>query len=255
MKLSIRQGKILSLVEDDGQADVDGLAQLFDVSTQTIRRDLTGLCDLGLTQRTHGGVKRTIKNANAPHSDRIEENKHQKNMIALAAATLVPNNCSIALNIGTTTERVARAIKDHKNLMVLSNNLNIITQFVGSSARELILVGGSVRQSDGAIIGEGAVDFISRYKVDFAIIGASSLDSEGSVLDFDEREVAVARAILKNARTKILVCDSSKFARTAPVRICQVGELDYFVTDCDPPEKFKHAAELAGTKIILAGTI
>ena len=121
---------------------------------------------------------------------------------------------------------------------------------IGGETKELILVGGTVRHSDGAIIGEDAVAFISRYKVDYAIIGASALDEDGAVLDHDPSEVSVARAILKNARTKILICDSSKFTHSAPVRICGLSDLDVVITDRLPPVKFREAARAAGSRIL-----
>ena len=119
----------------------------------------------------------------------------------------------------------------HKDLTVITNNINVIHILRGARLESLVIAGGSVRQSDGAVVGAEAVEFINRYKADFAVIGTSSLDEDGAVLDFDEREVAVARAILQNARTKILVADASKFERNAPVRICGVADLDYIITD------------------------
>ena len=138
----------------------------------------------------------------------------------------------------------------HSDLVVISNNVNIINSLSGSASKELILAGGTVRQSDGAIVGDAAVEFISRFKADFAIIGASAMDDDGAVLDFDLREVSVARAILRNARTRILVCDSQKFERSAPVRVCDISEIDYFVTDRIPSREFQAACEKGGTTIL-----
>ncbi|MBV1867833.1 MAG: DeoR/GlpR family DNA-binding transcription regulator [Marinosulfonomonas sp.] len=252
MELTDRQMNILAEIRSDGRVEVDGLADSFSVTTQTIRRDLAQLCDRGLAARTHGGAKRLLSVSNVGYEDRRRIQIDVKERLGICAASLIPSDCSITLNIGTTTEQVAYALSEHSDLVVLSNNVNIITAFMGSKMKELILVGGSVRQSDGAIVGADAVEFISRYKVDYAVIGASALDSDGAILDFDTREVSVARAILKNARTKILVCDSTKFEKSAPVRICHVGDLDYFVTDVKPPDSFVAAAGLEDTKILLA---
>jgi len=145
---------------------------------------------------------------------------------------------------------VARALSGHSDLVVISNNVNVINSLSGSASKELILAGGTVRQSDGAIVGDAAVEFISRFKVDFAIIGASAMDDDGAVLDYDVREVSVARAILRNARTRILVCDNQKFERTAPVRICDISEINYFVTDRMPSREFQAACERSGTTIL-----
>lgn len=255
MELSTRQMNILTEIRADGHVQVEMLANAFGVTTQTIRRDLSEVCDRGLATRTHGGAKRLLSVAGDNYEQRRKFQIDAKEQLGVIAASLIPDDCSLALNIGTTTEQVARALSNHNDLVVLSNNINIISSFIGSKAKELILVGGSVRQSDGAIVGEDAVEFIARYKVDFAVIGASSMDEDGAILDFDAREVSVARAILNNARTKILVCDASKFKTNAPVRICQVADLDYVVTDITPPASFLEAAALGNTEILTLDSI
>ncbi|MEO0990315.1 MAG: DeoR/GlpR family DNA-binding transcription regulator, partial [Pseudomonadota bacterium] len=247
MDLDNRQGAILEIVKEAGSVEVDDLSTRFGVTAQTIRNDLRDLAGRGLVNRTHGGARRVEAVTNSEYGERRVRNIAGKAAIGRTAAALIPDNCSVTLNIGTTTEQVARALTNHLGLVVLSNNVNIINTLMGTKARELVLVGGTVRPSDGGIVGADAVEFISRYKVDYAVIGASSLDVDGAILDFDTREVSVARAILKNARTRILVTDASKFERTAPVRICDLGDLDYVVTDRPPPEGFRQAAERAQT--------
>lgn len=245
-----RQDAILGLLRLQQHVGADDLAARFEVSIQTIRSDLRDLAEAGLLDRTRGGARRVISASNRDYSERRKLHADRKEKIGALAALLIPDNCSITLNIGTTTEQVARALVNHRDLVVLSNNINIINTLMGARSKELILVGGAVRQSDGAIVGEDAVEFISRFKVDFAVIGASALDADGSVLDYDAREVSVARAILRNARTRLLVCDGSKFERTAPVRICDISELDYVITDTAPPQAFAEAAQKSQTEIL-----
>ena len=252
MDLTDRQETILNIIRDDGKTDVDSLASAFGVTVQTVRRDLGELCDRGLATRTHGGARRLVSTASASYQDRRQTNSPAKQAIAEHAATLIPNHCSVILNIGTTTEQVARAMTAHEGLMVLSNNINVIQIFATSKLRELVIIGGAVRPDDGAIIGSDAVAFIEQYKVDYAVIGCSAIDADGSILDFDSREVAVARTILNNARTKILVADHSKFSVTAPVRICDVADLDYIVCDQSPPPEFSTAAAHGQTTILCA---
>jgi len=252
MDLNNRQSEILALIRAHGQVEVDALAQIFDVTTQTIRRDLNELCRRGLASRSHGGATQPHSVFNLPYADRNQMAAANKSRIGLTTARLIPDNCSVMLNIGTTTEQVARALYGHRDLVVISNNINVINILSGSPSKELILAGGTVRQSDGAIVGADAVEFIHRYKADYAVIGASALDADGAVLDYDGREVSVARAILRNARTGILVADAAKFSKTAPVRICDVGDLDMFVTDTAPPSEFQTACGAADTRIVIA---
>lgn len=251
MDLTDRQSDILAHLRREGRVEVEALAERFGVTTQTIRRDLNLLSERGLAARIHGGARFSNTITNVGYEERRALSAAGKEAIGAAAARLIPDACSVMLNIGTTTEQVARALAGHRDLVVISNNINVIATLIGS-AKELILVGGAVRPADGAIVGADAVEFISRFKADYAVIGASALDEDGAVLDYDSREVSVARAILRNARTRVLVADSLKFARSAPVRICDVAEIDVFVTDRAPPPAFREAAEKAGAEIVVA---
>lgn len=253
MDASGRQNEIIALLNQQDRVEVEDLSQRFGVSLQTVRADLRDLSARGALSRVHGGAVRLSSAASQDYADRRKLNASGKQLMAAAAAELIPDNCSLTLNIGTSTEQVARALSGHRGLTVISNNINIISMMMGGQAKELILAYGTVRQSDGAIVGEDAVEFISRYKVDFAVIGASALDADGAVMDHDAREVSVARAILKNARQKVLVCDGSKFDRSAPVRICDVADLDVVITDRPVPVEFAEAARAAGTRILTAG--
>jgi DeoR family glycerol-3-phosphate regulon repressor len=236
---------------------VEALSERFSVSTQTIRRDLNELCSAGFARRIHGGARAadSMSVSNVAYRDRRKLNQAAKGAIARRAAALIPDQCSLSLNIGTTTEQVARALAGHRDLVVISNNINIVTEFAHAAPRELIMVGGAVRSADGAVIGEHAVEFIARYKVDYAIIGCSAIDEDGAVLDFDASEVSVARAMLENARARVLVFDHTKFARTAPMRICNLDSLDFVVTNKEPPRAFIDAAAAADTQILLADVI
>ncbi|CUH75324.1 Glycerol-3-phosphate regulon repressor [Tritonibacter multivorans] len=253
MDATDRQNEILNLLNSQDRVEVEDLAGRFGVSLQTVRTDLRDLSARGLLSRVHGGAVRIASAANRGYAERRSLNAAGKREMAVLAAELIPENCSLALNIGTSTEQVARNLSSHSGLTILSNNINIINMMMTENPKDLILVGGSIRQSDGAIVGEEAVEFISRYKVDYAVIGASAMDDDGSILDHDAREVAVARAILKNARHRILVCDGSKFDRSAPVRICALEDLDTIITDRPVPQEFADAAATAGTRILVAG--
>ena len=243
MEIPPRQNDILAQARSKGRVLVETLALSHRVTPQTIRRDLNDLCQRGLLARVHGGAVPANSVSNFGYADRRELASEQKRRIGLAAAALIPANCSLIINIGTTTEQVARSLYDRENLVVITNNINVINILSGSHHKELILAGGTVRQSDGGIVGDAAVDFIRQFKVDYAIIGASALDEDGAILDFDHREVSVARTIIENAREVILVSDRSKFERTAPMRICDISVIDHFVTDAAPPHRFRQACE------------
>jgi len=252
MAFNDRQEFILKKLRAVGEIEVDTLAREWNVTTQTVRRDLSELCDAGLAIRTHGGARRMIASSAIAYEDRRLVKTQAKSKVADAAAALIPNSASISLNIGTTTEMVAEALRLHEDLTVVSNNINIVPILRASRLKSLSLIGGDVRLSDGAIVGNDAVATISNYKVDFAIVGASSIDLDGSILDYDQREVSVARAILQNARKTILVADVSKFAVSAPFKIINARHLDYIILDAPPPVSFQKSILGHNTTLIVA---
>jgi DeoR family transcriptional regulator, glycerol-3-phosphate regulon repressor len=251
--LPARQAQIVELAKVQGRVLVEGLAAHFAVTPQTIRKDLNELCDRRILIRTHGGALFTYGAANLEYEQRRTIAAAEKQAIGAAAARLIPNRASLFINIGTTTEAVADALLEHDGLLVITNNINVANRMRVFPSFEVIIAGGAVRASDGGIVGEAAIDFIEQFKVDFAVIGTSAIDPDGSLLDFDVREVKVAQAILANARHAILVADSSKFERTAPVRIAHISMVHTFITDRCRPAGIRNLCRDAGVDIIETG--
>jgi DeoR family glycerol-3-phosphate regulon repressor len=237
--LSPRQSDIVALAKAEGRVSVEGLADRFNVTPQTIRKDLNDLCERGVLQRYHGGAILASGTANLGYEARRKLATDEKRRIGLKAASLIPDSSSLLINIGTTTEQVAAALRGKHGLLVITNNMNVANILQGYEQIEIIVAGGVVRHLDGGVVGEAAVDFIRQFKVDYAVIGTSAIDEDGTLLDFDYREVKVAQAIMNCARKSILVADSMKFERTAPVRIGHISQLDYFVTDRPPPSRVR----------------
>ncbi len=229
--LSDRQNEIIQLARAIGRVTVEDLAARFDVTPQTIRRDLNELCDRRVLSRTHGGAIISSSVENVSYEARRFIAADAKRAIGIAAAALIPNKSSLFINVGTTTEEVASALTGHEQLLVITNNLNVAMSLYRQPSIDVIVAGGPVRRSDGAVIGSAAVGLIGQFKVDTAVIGASALDEDGTLLDYDALEVNVSRAIIENARRVLLVCDRMKLQRAAPVRIAHISQIDVFVTD------------------------
>jgi DeoR family glycerol-3-phosphate regulon repressor len=223
------------------------------VTPQTIRKDLNELCDGRLLARIHGGAMLSSGVENVAYEARRQLAASEKVVIGRLAAGLIPNNCSLFINIGTTTEEVARALVHHEGLLVITNNIHVATILMPCPRIDVIVAGGMLRRSDGGIVGEAATDFIAQFKVDHAVIGASAIDDDGAMLDFDYREVRVAKAIMSNARRVMLVCDAMKFTRSAPVRIGHLSDVDVFVTDRPPPEPIVELCRHGGLQVEIAG--
>ncbi len=228
--------RFLTIARETGKVTVEGLASKFNVTAQTIRRDLTELCDIGQLTRVHGGAMIPSGVIALGYEDRRSLASVEKDAMARLVAEQIPDGVSIFLNIGTTTEAVARALLKHRNLMVVTNNLNVANILATSPNSEVIVTGGILRRSDGALVGDVTAEFIGQFKVDYAIIASAAVDPDGSLLDYDFREVRVAQAIIKNARKSYLVADHTKFKMAAPVRIASLAELDGFFTDVTPPK-------------------
>jgi DeoR family glycerol-3-phosphate regulon repressor len=250
-----RQLKLLDEVRTRGSVTVEQLADTLAVTLQTVRRDVQRLSEAGLLARFHGGVRApssTIENL--AHRQRESLNADGKARIARAVAAEVPDNCSLILNIGTTTEAIARALLHHKGLRVITNNLNVAAILSSNSNCEVIVAGGVVRPRDRGIVGEAAVDFIRQFRVDIALIGISGIEADGSLRDFDYREVKVAQTIISHAREVWLAADSSKFNRPAMVELATLSQINRLFTDQPPPEPFPALLAEAGVSCDIAPT-
>lgn len=250
-----RQSDILEVTREAGRTTVEALSEQFGVTPQTIRKDLNDLCDRGLLQRVHGGAVPSSGISNLGYEARRRQAAEEKRRIGAKAASLIPDNCSLLINIGTTTEQVALALRSRSGLLVITNNLNVVNILAGSQGIEVIIAGGMVRHSDGGVVGEAAVDFIRQFKVDYAVIGTSAIDEDGTLLDYDYREVKVAQAIVQYARHTILVADSMKYERSAPVRIGHISQIDSFITDRAPPEPLRDICRESGVAIEIAAPV
>jgi DeoR family glycerol-3-phosphate regulon repressor len=249
-----RQAGILATVRELGAASVEALADRFGVTLQTVRRDVKLLADAGLLARFHGGVRLPASTTeNIAYRQRQSLNDDAKRRIAQAVAAEVPEGCSLILNIGTTTEAVARALVHHRGLRVITNNLNVAAILSDNPDCEVIVAGGLVRSRDRGIIGESTVEFMGQFRVDIGLIGISGIEADGTLRDFDLREVKVAQAIIRASRQVWLAADHSKFNRPAMVEVGRLDQVDRLFTDQAPPTVFDALLAEAGVACTVVG--
>jgi DeoR family glycerol-3-phosphate regulon repressor len=234
-----RRDEILQLARREGFVSVEALADRFHVTPQTIRRDINVLCGVGELRRHHGGAAPPSSTRNLDYTARQVLNREAKQRIARAVAAFVPDGSSLFVNIGTTNEAVAEALRDHQGLQIITNNLNVAATLASAVGIEVIVTGGLVRARDLGIVGEATLDVIRQFRVDTAIIGASGLDLDGALLEFDYREVRVARELMANARETVLAIDRSKIGRRAMAKICHLADLDHVFCDAPPPAELQ----------------
>jgi len=248
-----RQAALLDLVQSAGSMSVEALAEHFGVTLQTVRRDVNLLAQAGLLARFHGGARVPGSTTeNLAYRQRRELNETAKRAIARAVAAEVPDGSSLIINIGTTTEAVARELLQHRGLRVITNNLNVAAILSANADFEVIVAGGVVRGRDQGIVGEATVDFMRQFRVDIGLIGISGIEADGSLRDFDYREVKVACAIIEQSRRVWLVADHSKFHRPAMVQLGRLEQLDSLFTDRRPPPPFETLLAEAEVRCVVA---
>ena len=249
-----RQSLLLDELRARGSVSVEALAEHFHVTLQTVRRDVKLLSEAGLVARFHGGVRAPSSTTeNIAYRQRQLLHESAKRRIARAVAARVPNGCSLIINIGTTTEAIARELLRHKGLRVITNNLNVATILSNNPDCEVIVAGGIVRPGDRGIVGEVTVDLVRQFKVDIGLIGISGIEVDGSLRDFDYREVKVARAIIEHSRQVWVAADRSKFDRPAMVEVARFDQIDMLFTESEPPDPFPSLLSAAGVECVTCG--
>jgi len=226
-----RQSRILNLINEKGFISIDELVELFQVTPQTIRRDLNQMADASKIRRHHGGAERESSTENEDYQSRKINHLAAKKKMAGQVASMVPNGASLFINIGTSTEMVARALLQHSGLRIVTNNIHVASILSANDDFQVIIAAGEVRHSDGGIVGEATCDFIGQFNMDIGIIGISGIGGDGALLDYDFREVKVAQAIIENSSKVILAADHSKFGRSAMVKQGNLSQVDALVTD------------------------
>jgi DeoR family transcriptional regulator, glycerol-3-phosphate regulon repressor len=256
MALNPRQTEILNDLKLHGVQSVESLAQRHDVSVQTLRRDVQRLAEAGLLTRFHGGVRAVASTTeNIAYRQRQALHADAKAAIAREVARRIPDGSALFMNIGTTIEAVARELMRHTNLRVITNNLQVAAIMSTNPDFEVIVAGGEVRSSDQGIVGGTATDFIKQFRVDIGLIGISGIELDGTLRDFDLREVKVARAIIEQSRQVWLTADASKFNRPAMVELARLDDIDVLITDSFPPHPFPELLVSSGVECVVASSI
>ncbi|MQQ07648.1 DeoR family transcriptional regulator [Epibacterium sp. SM1979] len=250
MVQTLRKPEIINIARREGKVTVEGLVDHFGVTPQTIRRDLSELADAGELERVHGGAILPSTTANIGYSERRDLNLAAKVDIARECAKHIPNDCSLFLNIGTTTEAVAAELMNHLGLLVVTNNVNIATILSANPDIQVVVTGGNLRRWDGGLIGELARATISQFRFDYAVIGCSAINEAGDVMDYDIQEVGISKAIISHSDKVILASDISKYDRKAPVRIGSLGDVDMFITNAPLPEASRDLCSRQNTRVV-----
>ena len=250
MKPRSRQAGIVALVERDGEVTVEGLVAEFQVSAETIRRDLAQLAESGAILKVHGGARRARMIAEGSFDERMDEAAGGKAEIARKLAEIIQPGDTFFIDTGSTTLACAQTLAETPELTAVTNSVRIAQVLArGAGKPKVHLIGGLFDPDNGESIGPDAIEQIGRFRVDYAILGAAAIDVSAGIFDADFDEASVARAMCANARKIIVVAHYDKFGRRAAHRICRLHEIDVLVCDVVPGEEELTVIESAGVTL------
>jgi DeoR family glycerol-3-phosphate regulon repressor len=252
MIISKRHAEMLQLLEKEGTLEISDLAQRFDVSLETIRRDLKPLADAGRVIKLHGAVALPGPAAEEPFQKRMRENSEAKRAIGRAFARSVRDGDTLMLDTGTTTSFVARELARHRQLTVITNSTDIARTLGSINGNRVFIAGGEIRGDSGAALGASTVAYLAQFTVKHAVISASAISADSGITDHDMAEADIARAILSCGERKIAVADSSKFQKRGLVQVCPLSGITDLVTEMPPPAQLNAVFVQSGVTVTVA---
>lgn len=251
-----RQQAIASLVMSKGRASVTELAQAYDVTTETVRRDLAVLDKAGIVRRVHGGAVpvRALHLVEPGVGERDVIRAEHKDAIAAAAAEFFPlSGASVLLDAGTTTMRIAAQLPSDRELVVVTNSVPIAARLATMPSVSLQLLGGRVRGVTQAAVGEQALRVLDTLRVDIAFIGTNAISVRHGLSTPDSEEAAVKRAMVSAANYVVVAADSSKVGREDFVSFAPISSVDTLITDPEISAADSAAFGEHGVEVICAG--
>lgn len=247
-----RREAIKALVLEQGAVTVGSLAERFDVSMQTIRRDVDTLCEGDMLHRVHGRIELSNEFLNTPFDQRAGTNLVGKRAIGEAAAELIPDGSTVFISIGSTPLSVAQSLRRRKGLTVITNNLSAAMALSEEVSNRIILPGGEVRLPDRDILGNEVLNFFGRFRAEFAVFGVAGIADDGGMLEFHTTEVSVRQKICSLAKKSLLVVDWSKFGRQAPAVGDNIADIDTVIIDRHPGDEYAPLLTKIKDRLIVA---
>lgn len=227
-----RQAMILARLGRDGKVATNDLAGEFDVSRETIRRDLLEMEGAGLLRRVHGGaVPGAAPQPEPDFAARLEQFAPQKEAIGRLACELIPQGVTCFIDAGTTTSAFARVLAARGDVRVITNSFEIARIMTQGEGCDTLMLGGVPHADVPATYGEMTLAEIDRFRVDFAVISPVAVDRLQGIADYELHEAEVARKMIRNAHSCIVLCHSAKLNTESRVAICPLDEVQHLVTD------------------------
>lgn len=246
-----RRSQILAKLQQERRVLVSDLSQFYNVTEETIRRDLEKLEKEGVAKKTYGGaILNENFNVDLPYTVRKKSNVTNKQQIAEIIAEMIEDGDHIIMDASSTALYVAKRIKNKKNITLITNSIEIILELSDMTGWKILSTGGSLKEGSLSFVGYQAEDMIKKFHVDKAIISCKGVDIENGFTDSNEMDAQVKKAILNSAKYKILAADSSKFNKISFTKIGDFSDIDTIVTDNPLEERWEKVLFSKGVDII-----
>jgi DeoR/GlpR family transcriptional regulator of sugar metabolism len=234
-----RRNKILAILQKESRVLVSDLSKAFNVTEETIRRDLEKLENEGYAKKTYGGaIMNENVNVDLPFTVRKTANVTGKLEIAEVIASLIQDGDHIMMDASSTAVYIAKQLKNKKNLTIITNSVEILLELSDVTGWKVLSTGGVLKEGSLSLVGYQAEKMIGSFHVDKAIISCKGLDIEKGVSDSNEMEAHIKKLMIDSANVRILAADSSKFDKISFTKICELSDIDMIVTDAEPDQKW-----------------
>jgi len=235
-----------------GASRIQFLAERLGVSEETIRRNIRSLEANGLVTKVHGGVHIKDSMNEPPLHLRMNENAEAKRMIAAAVAAMIEDGDALFLDVGSTTAFIAVALQKHQNLFVVTNAVAVAHALATRNGNRVFFAGGELRSHDGGTFGMEAANFLRRFNVRHAILSVGAINAASGFMLHDLEEAEYSREAASRAENRIVVADSAKFGRSAPIVLSEPATYDVLVTDDAPPPDIRAMLERNEIELVIA---
>ena len=255
LKSNHREQEILREIRrSGGSCRVGYLAERLGVSDETVRRNIKALQAKSLVRKVHGGVllSEDLTLTEQPFQARMRRNATAKQRLAAKLAEMIEDGDSLFLDIGSTTAYAAQALTGHRNLYVVTNSLAAANTLATINENRVFLAGGELRPHDGGSFGQDAISFIRRFNVQYAVFSAGAINGDVGFMLHDIQEADLSREAAERAQTRIVLADSDKFGRRAPIAVANQPDLDILITESRPPHAIEGLLERLDISVVLA---
>ena len=218
-----------------GSCRIQVLATRLGVSEETIRRNVKNLVKSEIVRKVHGGVHLSESHIELPFNRRMTENPDAKRTISTAMANLINSGDTLFLDVGSTTAFIANGLSNHNDLFVVTNSVTVAQSLVGKNNNRIFLAGGELRTHYAGAFGPEALEFVRQFNVQYAVLSVAAINAAAGFMIHDMREAIFSREIIEHAKVRVVVADSDKFGKSAPIILTEPSTIDLLVTDKTPP--------------------